>query len=161
MCRVWEGTVEVCVFFQSELRSRSHYKASSVLQLKKIYVKLNRVIRKALIAHSCSIHLHSCGLSLEHISMGAGIAMGWKARVRFSVGVRDFLCPTATRATLQFTQPPIQWAHWSIPRGIKRPGREADYSPPCSAEMKNGVSVSPFSHLSVSPFSHSSPWFDA
>jgi hypothetical protein len=31
------------------------------------------------------------------------------------------------------TQPPVQW---SLPRGNRRPGRDADHSPPSSAEVK-------------------------
>jgi hypothetical protein len=34
-------------------------------------------------------------------------------------------------------QPPIQWTPWDLSLGIKRPGREADHSPPSSAEVKN------------------------
>jgi hypothetical protein len=39
---------------------------------------------------------------------------------------------TAFKPVLGLTQPPIQW----IP-GIKRPGREADHSPPTSAGVRN------------------------
>jgi hypothetical protein len=34
------------------------------------------------------------------------------------------------------TQPPIQWAQGTLSLGIKRPGREADHSPPSNAEAK-------------------------
>jgi len=43
-----------------------------------------------------------------------------------------FLFTTAPRPALGPTQPPLQ----RIP-GVKRPGREADRSPPSSAEVKN------------------------
>jgi len=36
------------------------------------------------------------------------------------------------RKSLWSTHPPIQW----VP-GVKRPGREADHSPPSSAKVKN------------------------
>jgi hypothetical protein len=32
--------------------------------------------------------------------------------------------------------------------GVKRLGREADYSPPSGAEVKNGVAIIPVSHMS-------------
>jgi hypothetical protein len=38
------------------------------------------------------------------------------------------------------TQPPIQWVPGIIPPYIKRPGREADHSPPSSAKIKNAWS---------------------
>jgi hypothetical protein len=34
------------------------------------------------------------------------------------------------------TQPPIQWVPGALSPGVKRPGREADQSPPTSAEVK-------------------------
>jgi hypothetical protein len=41
--------------------------------------------------------------------------------------LREFLGPT---------QPPIQWIQGALSLGVKRPGREADHSPPSSAEVK-------------------------
>jgi hypothetical protein len=38
------------------------------------------------------------------------------------------------------TQPPIQWVTGAPSLGIKLPGREADHSPPSSAEVKNAWS---------------------
>jgi hypothetical protein len=34
------------------------------------------------------------------------------------------------------TQPPIQWKTGALSLGVKRPGREADHSPPSSIEVK-------------------------
>jgi hypothetical protein len=51
--------------------------------------------------------------------------------------LRIFLFTTASRLALGLTQPPIQWAPGVLPLGVKRPGREADYSPPSSADVKN------------------------
>jgi hypothetical protein len=39
------------------------------------------------------------------------------------------------------TQPPIQWAPVAPPLGVKWPGREADHSPPLSAEVKEFVEL--------------------
>jgi hypothetical protein len=40
-------------------------------------------------------------------------------------------------------QSPIQWASRSLSSEVKGPRRETDYSPPTSAETKNGGPVSP------------------
>jgi hypothetical protein len=34
-------------------------------------------------------------------------------------------------------EPPIQWVSGTLSVGVKRPGREADHSPSCSAIVKN------------------------
>jgi hypothetical protein len=62
-----------------------------------------------------------------------GIATGYGVRV--PVGSRIFFS-TSSRPALGFTQSPIQWVLGALSPGIKRPGREADHSPPDSAEVK-------------------------
>jgi hypothetical protein len=59
----------------------------------------------------------------------------WGSRVRFLAGAGNFLT-TASRTTLGLTQPPIQWVSGTLSVGVKRSGREADFSPPSSAEVK-------------------------
>jgi hypothetical protein len=39
------------------------------------------------------------------------------------------------------TQPPIQWVPGALSLGVKRAGREADHSPPSSAEVKESVEL--------------------
>jgi hypothetical protein len=51
-----------------------------------------------------------------------------------------FLFTTGSRTALGPTQPPIQWVRGALSLGIKRPGCEADHSPPSSAEIKNAWS---------------------
>jgi hypothetical protein len=51
-----------------------------------------------------------------------------------------FLFTTASRPALGPTQPPIQWVPGALSLWVRRPGREADQSPPPSAEVKNGWS---------------------
>jgi hypothetical protein len=55
------------------------------------------------------------------------------------VGVRVLF--TSSKLALGSTQPPIQWLSGLFPRGLKRTGREADHSPPTSAEVKNNVDL--------------------
>jgi hypothetical protein len=42
----------------------------------------------------------------------------------------------SSRLALGSTQPPIQWIPGALFAGIKRPVREADHSPPTSAEVE-------------------------
>jgi hypothetical protein len=68
-----------------------------------------------------------------------GIATGSTAGVRIPAGVRLF--STTSRLLLWLTQTTIEW----VPGG-KRPGCEADYSQPSSAELKNGGARPPLLH---------------
>jgi hypothetical protein len=54
---------------------------------------------------------------------------------------------TASRPALGVTQPPIQWVPGALPPGVKRQRREADQSPPSSAEVKNGGAIPPLPHV--------------
>jgi hypothetical protein len=51
-----------------------------------------------------------------------------------------FLFATASRQSLRPTQPPVRWITAALSTEVKRPGREADHSPPFSAEVKNAWS---------------------
>jgi hypothetical protein len=42
----------------------------------------------------------------------------------------------SSRSALGSTQPPIHWLQEALSPVVKRPGREADHSPPTSAEIK-------------------------
>jgi hypothetical protein len=71
-------------------------------------------------------------------------ATGWMIGVlgfdsRRGLGI--FLFTTASRPALGSTQPPIQWVRGAFSLGVKRPGREADHSPPSSAEVKECVEL--------------------
>jgi hypothetical protein len=54
-----------------------------------------------------------------------------------------FLFTTASRPALEPTQPPIQWVLGALSLGVKRPGREADHSPPSTVEVENAWSSIP------------------
>jgi hypothetical protein len=51
-------------------------------------------------------------------------------------GLGIFLFITASGTALVPTQPPIQWVPGNLFLVVKRPVREADHSPPSSAEAK-------------------------
>jgi hypothetical protein len=57
--------------------------------------------------------------------------------VRVPVRAKVFLFSTASRPVLGSTQRPIQWLSRALSPAVKRPGREADRSPPTSAEVNN------------------------
>jgi hypothetical protein len=53
-------------------------------------------------------------------------------------GQRIFLLASVSRPALGPTQPPVQWVPVVLSPGVKaRPGRDADHSPPSSAEVVN------------------------
>jgi hypothetical protein len=79
-----------------------------------------------------------------------GIALVYRlddrdSRVRFPAGAENF----SLHHRVQTTQPPIQWVPGAISLGVKRPGREADHSPPSSAEVKECVEL--YLHSSDTP----------
>ena len=50
---------------------------------------------------------------------------------------RDF--PHLSRSSIEVTQPPVQWVPGRS--RVKRPGRDADHSPPSNAEVKEGLEL--------------------
>jgi hypothetical protein len=75
-----------------------------------------------------------------------GIALGYGLDDRVpgfdsQRGLRIFLFSTASRTALGSTQLPIQWVPGALSLGVNRPGSEADYSPPPSAEAKEKVEL--------------------
>jgi hypothetical protein len=75
------------------------------------------------------------------IATGYGLAIGvlaFDSRRRLGI----FLFTTVSRTALGPTQPPIRWVPEALSLGVKRRVREADHSPPSSAEVKNAWSYS-------------------
>jgi len=75
-------------------------------------------------------------------ALNAGVAQS-VLKIRLQVGWQGFnfrrngiiLFVAASRPALGPTQPPIQWVSRAITPGVKRPGREADHTPPSNAEV--------------------------
>jgi hypothetical protein len=63
-------------------------------------------------------------------------------------GQEIFLYSTASGPTLGPTQSLMQCVPGAFSPGLKRQGREADHSPPSSAEVKNGGAIPPLPHTS-------------
>jgi hypothetical protein len=76
--------------------------------------------------------------------IGSCRATGWILGVRIPAGQNNCIFFTASRPALESTQPPIQW----VPEA-RSPGREADHSPPSTAEVRNGGAVPPLIHTSL------------
>jgi hypothetical protein len=64
-------------------------------------------------------------------------------------GLWIFLFSTASRRALKPSQPPIQWVLGALSLGVKRPGLEADHSPPSSAEVDEYVEL--YLHSPITP----------
>jgi hypothetical protein len=61
--------------------------------------------------------------------------------------VKNFHFSISSRPALGSTQPPIQWVPGALSPGARRQGREADQSPPTSAEVKKPwIYTSTFPH---------------
>jgi hypothetical protein len=68
-------------------------------------------------------------------------ATDWKARIQFQAEARDLSLFHSVPIRSGPTQPPIQWVPGAISPEEKRPGREADHSPPPSAEVKDSEAI--------------------
>jgi hypothetical protein len=70
--------------------------------------------------------------------VGVGTGYGLDDRgVGVSPGrVKNLLFSTSSRPALGSTQPPIKWVPAALSREVKRPRREAEYSPSTSAEVE-------------------------
>jgi hypothetical protein len=83
-------------------------------------------------------------------------ATSWTARVRFPAGARYFSLLRSVQPTLgpiQPTrgpiQPTVQWLPGAPSLEVKRPGCEADHSPPFTAEIKNYGAIPSLAHTSL------------
>jgi hypothetical protein len=75
----------------------------------------------------------------DHLFSSVGVALGYGLDDRgfdSRQGLGIFHFTTASRTALGPTKPPIQWVRGALSVAVKRPGREADHSPPSSAEVK-------------------------
>jgi hypothetical protein len=68
-------------------------------------------------------------------------------RIESQQGLGSFLFTTTSRLALGPTQPPIKWIPGTPSLRLKQLGREADHSPPSSAEVKNAWTIPPLSNM--------------
>jgi hypothetical protein len=60
----------------------------------------------------------------------------------------NFLSSITFRPAPGTNQPPSQFVPGAASPGVERQGHEADYSPPSSANVKNGAAIPPLPHMS-------------
>jgi hypothetical protein len=81
---------------------------------------------------------HSAPGGAPHSLGTSGILCDYRLDNRVSIPGRDkgiFLASVSRPPGLRSTQPPIQWVPGVLARGKARPERDADHSPPYSAEI--------------------------
>jgi hypothetical protein len=82
------------------------------------------------------------------LCISVGIATGYWLDAWFDFRQsKIFLFPTISRPAVRPTQPPIHMGTADDFPGEKQSGREADHSPPSSAEVKNGGAIPPVPHM--------------
>jgi hypothetical protein len=74
----------------------------------------------------------------------------WVGQPGFDPGEAEdiHISSTMSRPALGFVEPSIPWVPGELQPGVKRQGRDADHSPPSSAEVKNGGALTPLPHTS-------------
>jgi hypothetical protein len=98
----------------------------------------------------CFIFPHYITSRVEQLMSGQ-LEMIWKlGSGSFPGNTRFFLLFTKFKLIVSLgpTQSPIQWVPWALSLGVKRQGREADHSPPSSAEVKKGGAIPSLPHMS-------------
>jgi hypothetical protein len=84
-------------------------------------------------------------------SVGIAIGYGLAAGVRFPAGTRDFSLLHSVQTDSEAIQSPIRCVPVAFSHEVKRPRREADHSPPSSAEIKKCWIIPPLPHASLWP----------
>jgi hypothetical protein len=79
------------------------------------------------------------------VGIATGCGLGFDSRQ----GHEIFLYSTASRPALGPTCSPLKLVPGDLSPGLKQTGREADYSPPSSGDVKNGGVIPPL-HLESS-----------
>jgi hypothetical protein len=66
----------------------------------------------------------------------------------FRQGQKILLFSITSRPAVGPIQLPTEWVPGAVSPGSTRQGREADYSPPSSTQVKNGGNITPIPHTS-------------
>jgi hypothetical protein len=120
---------------------KTHRRARKSLPLAPILSQINLVHTAP--SYSCKMYINIIFLlrSMRSRDSAVGIATGYwlddrKFGVRVLVGSGIFSSTPSPDWLLGPTQPPNLWVPGALSPGVKRPRRQADHSPPTSAEVK-------------------------
>jgi hypothetical protein len=105
---------------------------------------------------SASLHVLSISSFINHLTIwycrsrdsSVGIETGWTAGVRFPAEKREFSLLHGVQTGSGAHPATYPTGAWSSIPGGKRPGPEADRSPPSIAQVKNGGAIPPLPHMS-------------
>jgi hypothetical protein len=82
----------------------------------------------------------TASVSGKSLDSSVGIETGYRleraGRNSSPGGGKNFYFFISSKAALGPIQPPTQWVQGALSQGVKRPRREADRSPPTTAEVK-------------------------
>jgi hypothetical protein len=93
-----------------------------------------------------SVRMRNCSVSARHSCLTVYM-QGSSHETVFDIP-KGHLFSTASRPTLGPIQSHIQWVLGALSPRVNRQGREADHSPPTSAEFKNGGAIPPLPYMS-------------
>jgi hypothetical protein len=93
--------------------------------------------------------LRNCNLPANFVNSTSALYDNINITIKIESKTEYGTHTTASRTALGPTQSPIQWVSGSLSLRVKRPEREADHSPPSSAEVKEWVKL--YLHSSNTP----------
>jgi hypothetical protein len=88
--------------------------------------------------------------------LGSNLGRKNNIQIYFRGFPQPFQTNSVSGPTLAFNQPTIQWVWGALSPRVNRPRREADQSPPSSAEVKKGgamLSLPPYVFMACDNFS--------
>jgi hypothetical protein len=106
-----------------------------------LYKLVHSAVNSSLVISNNLSNLFSVAIDTGVMVSIVGIVTGYMAgrpmgRSSSLVRVKNFFFYMLSRPALGSTQPPIHWVPWALSPGVKRQGRQADHSPPTSAEFR-------------------------
>jgi hypothetical protein len=127
----------------TQTRSRRHVKYERVFNKQRPRSRYTRIYLTAL-PQTSKRHL-SQSLRRLRKEMEVLSVIPWSSGCQCWSNEDEFTHPSdvtysKTRPALGPTQPPVQWVTGALSLWVKRPGHEADHSPPSRAEIKNAWS---------------------
>jgi hypothetical protein len=115
--------------------------------VKCLFLYDERLARNVLLSFVSTNMEKEAGISQLVYRLGYGLD-GRGDGLRFPAGARDISLLHKVQNAMRSIKPLVQQVPGSFSLRVKRHGREADHSPPSSAEVKNGGAIPPPPHTS-------------